>query len=196
MFEILYRITDTNDELTEWIEDTSDMYGDILGFFAINVNGYHYGHYHNYPLQPGECDWERITEWFLILISVYQELTRSNYVAVNVVDSYCAWLEFRKSKDIVTINVIYAEKKCEPDTSLRLTPFDDFEYGNWYIQLVKDGKTTSELVDRRNESVKLSRFRSELLRKASQYLEELHDIDPRLLGKHYIAKLEALLPCL
>jgi len=194
MFEILYRIIDSNDELIEWGEDTLDMGGDVLGFFAINVNGYHYGNYHNYPLQPGECDWEKITYWFLNLISVYQELTRSNYVAIDIVGSYIEWLEFKKAQDSVEINIIRAEKEYGVDIGLKLTPFDNFEYGTWYVQLVKQGKLHDESVDRRNESVKLSRFRSELLRKASQYLEELQDINPKLFSKKHIAHLEALLP--
>lgn len=195
MFELLFRITDNVEDLMAWDESELNMGGDISGFFAINVNGYHDGRYHNYPLQQGEYDWEYITYWFLTLISVYQELTRSGYVLLSKMDSSNSWIEFRKIQDSVEINLIMAEK---PDgtTNLRLTPLDKFEYGRWYIEFFKDSKHHSELVDRRNESVKLSRFRAELIRKASQYLEELREINPKILGNKPMAELDSLIPTL
>jgi len=191
MFEILFRITDNIEDLMMLDENTFDMGGDISGFFAINVNGYHYGHYHNFPLQSGECGLESISNWFLVLIRAYQELNRSDYVAVSDIESFIVWIEFRKIQDIVEINIIRAEK---PDgtTELRLTPFEDFEYGKWYIQLIKSGEFHDESVERRNESIKLSKLRSELLRKSLQYLDELREINPKLLGNKKIAELEAL----
>jgi len=192
MFEILYRITDNTEDLKTFNENTFDMGGDILGFFSINVNGYHYGRYHNYPLQLGEHDWERITDWLLALMRVYQELNRSGYVLLDVVDSYNSWIEFRKTQDTVEINLLAAEKE-DGTTALRLTPLEKFEYDKWYIQLVKSGEIHSELVDRRNETVKLSRIRSELLRKASQYLEELREVNHKLLGNKKITELYAFI---
>ena len=191
MFEILYRILQKNEDLEALDENVFDDGGDILGFFAINVNGYHFGHYHNYPLKPDEFWWELITNWFLVIIRAYQELNRSGYVLVDVLGSYNTWIEFRRIQDIVQINIIRAEKP-EGTTELRLTPFEEFEYGAWYIQYIKSGEFHDELVERRNESVKLSRIRSELLRKASQYLEELREINAKLLGNRNIAELEAL----
>ena len=191
MFEILFRITD---DLAEWEEDFEPG-DDISGFFAINVNGYHYGHYHNYPLQPGERDYEYITHWFLSLISAYQELTRSGYILLSNMDSPNSWIEFRKIQDTVEINLIDA-KKPNGTTDLRLTPLDEFKYGKWYIQYFKDSKHHSELVDRRNESVKLSRFRAELIRKASQYLEELCEFNPQILNNKPMSELASLIPSL
>jgi len=193
MFEILFRITDAiNDTITS--EELDDIIynrgGDISGYFAINVNGYHHGQYHNYPLQPGEHGFEQLTNWFLSLFYAYQELNRSGYVLISELNS-CGWIELRKIHDSVQINIIYAEKP-NGTTTVRLTPLEEYEYGSWYIQYAKDGKIHDESVDRRGESVKLSRFRSELLRKAAQYLEELYEINPKLLNNKRIAELEAL----
>jgi len=198
MFEILYRILLENEELEEYDENSFDMGGDILGFFAINVNGYHYGHYHNYPLQPGEFWSEQISYWFISLIRAYHELNCSGYVLVNEVDSFNTWIEFKRNDDMVIIDLIEAEKPCgttEP-TELRLTPLEKFEYGTWYTQYVKDGKVCPELVARHNEPVKLSRIRAELLRKGLQYLDELREINPKLLGNRIIAELETLVSSL
>jgi len=191
MFELLFRITD---DLVKWEEDFEPG-DDISGFFAINVNGYHYGHYHNYPLQPDECGFEYITYWFLSFANAYQELTRSGYVLLSNTDSPNSWIEFRKTQDTVEINLIDAEKPSGT-TDLRLTPLDKFEYSTWYIQFVKEGKHHEALVDRRNESVKLNRFRAELIRKASQYLEELREINPKILDNKPMAELASLIPSL
>jgi len=198
MFEILYRILQTNEDLEELDETSFDMGGDVLGFFAINVNGYHHGHYHNYPLQPSEFWSEEISYWFISLIRAFHELNHSGYVLVNEVDSFNTWIELKKIQDMVTVNLIKAEKPCgtTESTDLRLTPLEKFEYSAWYVEYVKDGKACSELVDRRDESVKLSRFRAELLRKASQYLDELREINPKLLGNRIIAELEMLVQSL
>jgi len=194
MFEILYRITDSDEELAMLAENTSYEGGDVLGFFEINVNGYHYGYYHNYPLQPGEFWNEQITNWFIVLIHAYQELNRSGYVLISLLDAY-PWIELRKVQEMVEINILLAEK---PDgtTELRLTPLEEFEYDKWYIQYVKDGELHSESVDRRDESVKLDKMRAELLRKALQYLDELRDINPKLLRNERIAELNSLISCL
>ena len=195
MFEILYRILQTNDELEEYDENSFDMGGDVLGFFAINVNGYRYEYYHNRPLQPGEFWSEEISYWFILLIRAYHELSNSGYVLIDNVDSFNSWIELKRNHDMVAINIIKAEK---PDgtTELRLTPLEKFEYGTWIAEYVKDGNVCSELVDRRDESVKLSRIRAELLRKGLQYLDELREINPKLLGNRIIAELETLISSL
>lgn len=191
MFEVLYRITERNEDLVLWNESTFKEGGDISGFFALNVNGYHHGHYHNYPLNPNECGLESLTYWFSVLILAFQELCRSGYVAVNDIESHIEWIEFKKSQDMAEINLIKAEKP-NGTTMLKLTPFEHFEYGSWYIQTVKAGELYGELVERRHESVRLSKIRSELLRKASQYLEEIEEVNPKLIGNKQIMELASL----
>ena len=194
MFEILYRITDSEEYLMELDEKSFDSGVDILGFFAINVNGYHYGRYHNYPLQPGECDWERITDWLLLIGSAYKALNHSGYALIDLVDYYNMWLEFRKAKDMVAINILMAEKEdSDYFEEIRLTPLEEFEYGDWYIQSVKSGEIHSELVKRQDETVRLIEIRSELSRKISKYLDELREINIKLLKNKKIVELEALL---
>jgi len=191
MFEILYRILQTGEGLEALNENSFDMGGDVVGFFAINVNGYHHGHYHNYPLQSDEFWFEEISYWFISLIRAYHELNHSGYVLVNEVSSFNTWIELKKKHDMVTIDLIKAEKPSGT-TELRLVPLDRFEYGTWYTQHVKNGKICAKLVGRHNEAVKLSGIRAELLRKASQYLDELREINPKLLGNRIISELETL----
>jgi len=196
MFEILYRITDKRDYLESLGEKSFDLGGDVLGFFALNVNGYHFGHYHNYPLKPDECDWEKITNWLLLLTYVYKELNHSGYALLDIVDSFNTWLEFKKNKDEVVINIIKAEKEEGDYSEIRLIPLDKFEYGDWYIQSVKLGKVHEELVKRQNEAIRLNDFRLELSRKALQYLDEINEINPKLLKNENFEKLKKRLPYL
>jgi len=191
MFELLFRITDEQNYLMLLSECSFDQGGDISGFFDMNVNGYHHGHYHNYPLQPGEQGLESITSWFILFIYAYHELNHSGYVAISDVESPISWIEFKKNDDMVAINLIRADK---PDGTLELRtkPFEQCEYNLWYIQYIKDGIQHDELVDRRNESVNLKKFRKELIRKASQYLEELQEINPKLMYNRNVAELELL----
>ena len=69
-------------------------------------------------------------------------------------------------------SVILLHSDCE--ASPKLTPFEEFEYGEWHHQLVS-----------------LSEIRYELIKKASLYLDELRKIDTRLIGRNN-TKLEAL----
>jgi len=194
MFELLYRITDSEEYLTELDEKSFESGGDILGFFAINVNGYHYGRYHNYPLQPGECDFEKITEWLLLIGYAYKALNNSGYALIDIVDYYNIWLEFRRVKDRVAINILMAEKgECNYSEEIRLTPLEKFEYGDWYIEFVKSGQIHSELVKRQDETVRLSEIRSELSGKISKYLDELRAINIKLLKNKKVAELETFL---
>jgi len=64
----------------------------------------------------------------------------------------------------------------EGSTTLRLVPFDYFEYGEWH-----------------NEAVDFSNLRSEIISKASQYLCELHNIDKKWLSDKNIIRIEALI---
>jgi len=192
MFEIFYRIIDKPENLESLAEAPFNS-GDVQGFFGMNVNGYHDGHYHNYPLQPAEsaAGGENLSYRFIDFINAYNQLCRSGYVLINDVESYIAWIELKNVQNRVRINLVRAEKP-QGTTELRTTPLDEFEYGNWYIQQVRNGVIHSELVDRRDESVSIRRFRDELLWKSSQYLEELREINPKLLSNRLIAELNML----
>jgi len=173
MFEISYRITGSIEELQTLTENAFDEGGDVIGFFNIKVNGNEYGDYHNL-LMNGEFGFEYISYWFLNLAQIYDELNRSGYAAINVLN-YINWIEFKRAQDTVTISIIRAEKPDGTPIELRLDPFENFEYGEWH-----------------NEVVKLSEIRNELAKKASLYLGELHKINAKLLDNRHIAELGSL----
>ena len=116
-------------------DDISD--GEVLGYFAFYMNGNEFGDYHDNPSLDDVWSTELLTYWFTNLIMAYQELCRSGYVALDVLGSFNSWIEFKKVQDnMAQISVIRAEKE-DGTMSLRLTPFKDFEYGEWYNQIVK-----------------------------------------------------------
>ena len=176
MFEILYRIVE------EWktLDEFNFEKDDITGLFEINVNGYKHGYYHNRLLMEGELlyETELLSRWFIDLVKACHALCNSDYAAISDIESYICWIEFIRIQDMVQISVIRAEKE-DGSTSLRLAPFETFEYGEWYHQLVK-----------------LSDFRAELLKKASSYLNELYKINPILLKNRDNAELKALVSSL
>ena len=185
MFKILYRI------IPEWNEDLSTYDGkgawddDVYGFYEININGNGFGYYHDKPLRPGESESELLSRWFADLIMAYKELCRSGYAAVSDIESYIVWLEFKRVHDMVEISVIRAEKE-DGTLSLRLTPFKEFEYGNWY------NAERDELVSH-TETTSLTEFYTELVDKASSYLDELCKINPKILRSSSISELAQLI---
>ena len=68
---------------------------------------------------------------------------------------------------------------------LRLTPFEEFEYGNWY------NAERYELVQN-TEAIPLIEFFNELASKSTSFLNELSEINPKLLSRKYIAELQTL----
>jgi len=170
MFEILYTTTDSKEEL-ESLNDEDD----ILGYIAFYVNGNEYGFYIDNAIEHGLSGGEKITDMFINLTLAYQELNRSGYVIIDDIGSYIAWIEFKRVQDLVSISILRAEKEEGEYCEIRLTPLDKFEYGEWY-----------------NETVRLSEMRSELVKKASQYLDELREINVKLLRNKKIAELKAL----
>ena len=157
---------------------------DVYGFFEININGNGYGYYHDKPLRPGEGESELLSRWFTDLIMAYKELCSSGYVAISDIESYIIWIELKRVHDMVEISVIRAEKE-DGTLSLRLTPFEEFEYGNWY------NAEQDELVQC-TQTISLTEFYNELLNKASSYLDELRRINAKLLKSRNIAELVEL----
>lgn len=169
MFEILYRITDKTDELIT-LDENFDGGGDIEGFFAINVNGNFYGHYHGNPLKEGEEGWDLLTGWFARLILAYQKLCDSDYVAVNNIESYNSWIEFKRKQEWIIVSIVEVEKPSGT-MEVELIPLKKIVYGEWH-----------------SESIKLTEFHDELVNKASMYLDEIHEINAKLLSNKYIAE--------
>ena len=130
MFELLYRITDKREYLETLNEKSFDEGGDIEGFFAINVNGNYYGHCHYSPLVDDEHGWHLISEWFINFVLVYQNLNRTNYVALNDIESFNMWIEFKKDHDLISVSIVEKNKE-DGVTEFQSTPLKDFNYGEW-----------------------------------------------------------------
>ena len=177
MFEILYTITDDIKELATLGEGelNCEVYHEIGGYFAFYVNGNDYGLYIKDAIEHDVCGGERITDWFINLILAYNEVARSGYALIDDIDSYIEWIEFEKICDMAKISIIRAEKPDGTFTEVRLTPLEQFEYGRW-----------------QDETVKLNDIRTELIKKASQYLDELGEINKKLLKSRDVAELKDL----
>jgi len=178
MFEVLYKISDPKGELEAFPEIEIDTYMNfsVVGYFAFYVNKKEYGFYIEESIKQGLSWADYITSWFIDLISAYLELTRFGYVLINDTDSYNTWIEFERVKDMAKISIIRAEKGVGTYSGLRLSHIKQFEYGEWY-----------------NESVKLVDIRTELIRKALQYLEELRKINIKLFETREVAELKEVL---
>jgi len=176
MFEILFRITDKTEYLKALNEKSFDNGGDIEGFFAINANGNYYGHYHNNLLGEDESGWYLISEWLIDLAVAYQELCKSGYVAINDIESFNTWIEFKKEEEnLILVSIIKANKEVGT-TEIRLCPFPDFDYGEWKLIPIKK-----------------SEYYDELVNKISVYINEISEINSNLLGNKNIIKLITLL---
>ena len=174
MFEVLFRITDKKEDFTGLSENDFVAGVDVEGFFAINVNGNYYGHYHDSPLRDNESGWTLITEWFIHLISAYLSIVNSSYVAVSDIESYKTWIEFKKERDFVFISIIDA-KKPVGSTALEHKPFSVFSYGDWH----KEPTTLTEIC-------------SELKIKTRMYLNEIRKIEEKLFHSKRISYLESI----
>lgn len=163
MFEILYRITDKIQYLHMLNEHSFDDGGDIEGFFEIRINDNSYGYYHTNPLGDDEVSWYAISDWFNKLVLVYQKLSETNYVALNDTDSYNKWLEFKMDNGNLLLSIVEAEKE-DGTAEISLTPFEKFKYGEWRMMPLK--KTD---------------FVNELNAKISAYLNEINEINTKLL---------------
>ncbi|MCK4259208.1 MAG: hypothetical protein KAX49_09525 [Halanaerobiales bacterium] len=176
MFEIKYRIIENIGMLKEWDASTFDEEGDVEGFFQLNFNGNYYGYYHNRELKNGETGFDLITHWFEMLIKVYLVLKTSKYVVLSDIESFNTWLEFKlRSKKDLEVSIIEYDKKDEVD-AIVTSQFDKYTFSDW-----------------KNISISVKDFKEEIFKQSNLYVEELNNINPKLLESKRISNLKSLI---
>lgn len=175
MFEILYRLTEDIQYLKALDAEKYNIESDVEGFFSLNFNGNYYGYYHDNSLKKNEKGDELLTNWFISLLVAYLKLQLTNYVAINDIDSFNAWIELKKQGRMIIASLIEAEKQ-NGATEIKTKPFDNYVYGRWH-----------------NVEVQIEDFRTETIKKASQYFEEIVSINPKLSKSRRMVKLSFLI---
>ena len=166
MFEIKFRIVDDFKALKAITEEEFDKeYNMILGYIRVCFGEHEEGgiFYHENPLKDGEEGDELINSWFYLMLEVVNLLDKGyDYAAFLEIETQDRWIEFKKSKDNVIINVAIGMTQ---DHRVLLTEQQPFSYVN--------------PVD---FTIEYNKFRMEVYEKASRFLMELKEINPHLLN--------------
>ena len=166
MFEIKFRIVDDFKALRTITEEEFDKeYNMILGYIQVYFGEHEEGgmFYHENPLRDGEEGDELIDSWFYLMLEVVNLLDKGyDYVAMPEIEFMDRWIEFRKSKDDVIINVGIGKGQ---ENKLLITEKGRLSY-----------------VDPVDFTIEYDKFRMEVYEKASRFLMELKEINPRLLN--------------
>lgn len=178
--EIRFRIVDDLNQLKSATAQEFDRdIRQISGFFQILFDGHCEGgcYYHERPMQDGEYVGELIDYWFDCLIDTVYYLLWGNtdYVAFWEIDTYKRWIEVRRNKNLLKINVAdLSHKKFEK-----------------LFMLEDEGRFT--YVEPLDYTIMFEEFRKEVVDKTKLFLENLNSINPNLSeSKHIIAMREKL----
>ncbi len=143
MFQINYRIV-----YNDW-----DDFPGQNGFFQIQCNDCKYGEIYAEEIESfiskADLNW-----WFERLTQVARHLLTKEQVALHDMESYDLWIEFRRNKDDLSIDLI----KAMPPNGTRGIEFelDGIEHGEWG-----------------NQHVSFLQFKGEVIEKTTLYLNEI-----------------------
>lgn len=174
MFRIRYRITEDINYLKTLNADDFDNESDIEGFFEMEFEGNIYGYYHDKPLQNGETGFDLLTNWFESLLKTCLNIKITNYIAINDIESFNTWIEFKLVSDILIVSIIKADKE-EGIFEIRTEPFSNYNYGEWS-----------------NIIISFEEFKNEVISKSMQYLKEINRINMHLMYSKRIINLNNL----
>jgi len=141
MFQLDYRIV--HSEYDDFIGQN--------GFLQIKCNACKYGELYPKELEM-MMDKVSLYDWFERLIRVMKNLMTKDYVALSDVESYNTWIEFRRKNQEVVISIVKAEKK----------------QGSQDIEFNLRNPIAGEWT---NQVVSYSELKTEIIEKASQYIE-------------------------
>lgn len=175
MVKILYRLTEDIEYLKSLDAKLFDNESDLEGFFALNFDGNLYGYYHNNPLKENERGTELITNWFVSLLQAFLVFQKTKYVAVNDIESFNTWIEFKMEEDQILVSIVEAEKE-DGSMEFRTVPFERFNYGRW-----------------KNIRLDVKEYHNQLVLSTSRYLTEISNINVLLLQSKRIKKLNSLI---
>lgn len=146
MFKIDYRIA---------INDYDEFIGD-KGYYKISCNENAFGEFYSKELEE-IMGTEYLYIWFEDMMKVALALHDNNYVALRYIESY-AWIEFIRNDDLLSISLVYSDNS-------NVTDF-----------IVYEPLSKSDRDDLwKNEIVRFSEFKQELMRVVSLYANEIKD---------------------
>ncbi len=176
MFQIKYRIIEDMKALKQWDASTFDKESDLEGFFQLQFDDKHYGYFHDRELRDGEVGFDLITHWFEMLIKVYLALETSKYVALSDIESFNTWLEFKRTNNqTLEVSIIECDKSNIVEAIVTRC-FEEYTYSDW-----------------KNMSILLEDFKEEILNKSNLYIDEIRNINSKLLESKRILNLQSLI---
>jgi hypothetical protein len=166
MFKINYQITDKMENFENLTLQEIEEGAHVEGFLEIVVNESSYGYCPSEVLPPEVEGAELLTNWFESLLRILIHLKKGNqYVAINDIDAYKSWVEFRKIDNRnICISEVYSNKE-EGVSYLVFTQPKNAEYdvGSLYHQIVP-----------------LDEIEQEIKIKTLSYLEEIEHLSQEL----------------
>ncbi len=157
MFKINYRITDNEEKLKNFSPQEVAAGEPVEGYFELKVNDKSYGYYNKETLQPGEEGMDLLTTWFESLLELLIEFKKgSQYVAINDIESYNAWLEFKRLDDKQVCISYLRAKKWGGLGQITKVPLNEIDSYEW-----------------KNEIVTFNELSHEIKTKVNQYINEL-----------------------
>lgn len=176
IFKINFRITDNKKKLNLLTNQEIQEGGHIEGYFEIIINNKKYGYCKEGALGFSEQGSELLTPWFESLLNVLALLNDGyEYVAINNLDSYNEWLEFKKvHANNICISVFEAEKENGCKEVVTLKP-KDAHY--------------RDLID---EIVNYTDLQKEIVQSVNLYLCTLETLNPKLITGNRLFLLKKL----
>ena len=165
MFKIKFRIVDDFKVLESiTAEKFDEEYNQILGYIQICFGEHKEGsYYHEKPLREDEEGDEILDYWFDKMLQTINVLDGGHdYVAFIEIEKANRWIEFRKSKDNVLINVATGKAR---DNKLFITEECVFSY-----------------VRPLDFMIEYSEFKIQVYETANKFLMEMQKINPCLLS--------------
>ncbi|TFJ45401.1 hypothetical protein CKN80_06985 [Carnobacterium divergens] len=164
MFDIKYRIVDIE-------ENDSDELEGNEGYFMLICNEHNYG-----EIFPPELDnimgTVSIYWYFIYLLEIVDKLKSKKIAYLSDIDSYNTWIEFKLIDESVVISVGTGEQEDETGAIEYIEP-SNFSYSRWM-----------------NQTVDYDCFKNVILEKATNYSEELRNLNPSKLTNTNLIKLK------
>lgn len=154
MFSADYRII---------LHDYDDVLGEA-GFFRIRCGPLSYGEFFSPEIEM-KMSTVWLLNWFEKLIEVCLLLREKQYIALSDVESYNAWIEFKRSNDNVFINVVYSESLHRD------------------AMLFKEISVDIPRKLSHDACCLFSQMNKEIIQKATNYIADILLLNPRLLNE-------------
>lgn len=144
-----------------------DQWGEVIyGYFEISFGGHAEGQQYDFDIPEELVGGEALEYWFSSLLKVLHlfQNKKTNYAAIRVIEYVDRWIEIKKIQEKVCLNVVNASDPRESE-ALLLT-------GQLYDPVYEPPLNTIEGYDS---------FYREIVRAATEFLDEVNEINPELM---------------